>query len=139
MTWKIQGGVWKNYSRYSGIHITPAKSSSSYPYTHASSGMKHYNNFMGGDTSLKNAYNNFMSNHQDLYASNKANYNRPAQQRQSWANFQKTHKTLGSRKKGGLIPKTGIYKLHKHEVVIPTSRVNTITKLLKKNKLKPLF
>jgi hypothetical protein len=41
-------------------------------------------------------------------------------------------------KKGGKIPKSGLYKLHKGEVVVPAHRVKTVDKALKKSKRKPL-
>ena len=41
-------------------------------------------------------------------------------------------------KKGGKIPKSGLYKLHKGEVVVPAHRVKTVDKALKKYRLKPL-
>lgn len=41
-------------------------------------------------------------------------------------------------KKGGKIPKSGLYKLHKGEVVVPAHRVKTVDKALKKCRLKPL-
>jgi|ETNvirenome_6_85_1030632.scaffolds.fasta_scaffold02925_6 hypothetical protein len=43
-----------------------------------------------------------------------------------------------SLKKGGKIPKSGLYKLHKGEVVVPAHRVKTVDKALKKSKRKPL-
>jgi hypothetical protein len=45
---------------------------------------------------------------------------------------------LPSFKKGGKIPKSGLYKLHKGEVVVPAHRVKTVDKALKKSKRKPL-
>jgi hypothetical protein len=44
----------------------------------------------------------------------------------------------GGFKKGGKIPKAGLYKLHKGEVVVPAHRVKTVDKALKKSKRKPL-
>jgi len=41
-------------------------------------------------------------------------------------------------KKGGKIPKSGLYKLHKGEVVVPANRVKTVDKALKKAGRKPL-
>jgi len=41
-------------------------------------------------------------------------------------------------KKGGKIPKSGLYKLHKGEVVVPAHRVKTVDKALKKDGKKPL-
>ena len=41
-------------------------------------------------------------------------------------------------KKGGKIPKAGLYKLHKGEVVVPAHRVKTVDKALRKSKRKPL-
>ena len=41
-------------------------------------------------------------------------------------------------KKGGKIPKSGLYKLHKGEVVVPAHRVKTVDKALKKSGRKPL-
>ena len=41
-------------------------------------------------------------------------------------------------KKGGKIPKAGLYKLHKGEVVVPAHRVKTVDKALKKSGRKPL-
>lgn len=41
-------------------------------------------------------------------------------------------------KKGGLIKNTGIYKLHKGEVVIPSNRVKSVEKALKEKGMKPL-
>jgi len=43
-----------------------------------------------------------------------------------------------SMKKGGKIPKSGLYKLHKGEVVVPAHRVKTVDKALKKDGKKPL-
>ena len=46
---------------------------------------------------------------------------------------------LGSYRKGGQIKKTGLYKLHKGEVVVPAYKVKTVDKALKnagKKKLK---
>ena len=43
-----------------------------------------------------------------------------------------------SYKKGGKIPKAGLYKLHKGEVVVPAHRVKTVDKALRKSKRKPL-
>jgi len=44
----------------------------------------------------------------------------------------------GRYKKGGKIPKAGLYKLHKGEVVVPAHRVKTVDKALKKSGRKPL-
>ncbi len=41
-------------------------------------------------------------------------------------------------KKGGLVKKTAVYKLHKGEVVVPASRVKSVDAALKKDKKKPL-
>lgn len=41
-------------------------------------------------------------------------------------------------KKGGKIPKAGLYKLHKGEVVVPAHRVKTVDKALRKDGKKPL-
>ena len=41
-------------------------------------------------------------------------------------------------KKGGRIPKAGIYKLHKGEVVVPSHRVKTVDNALKKSGRSPL-
>ena len=41
-------------------------------------------------------------------------------------------------KTGGLIKKTGVYTLHKGEVVVPKIRVKTVDIALKKDKKKPL-
>jgi hypothetical protein len=41
-------------------------------------------------------------------------------------------------KKGGKVPKSGLYKLHKGEVVVPAHRVKTVDKALKKDGKKPL-
>ena len=41
-------------------------------------------------------------------------------------------------KKGGKIPKAGLYKLHKGEVVVPASRVKTVDKALRQAGKKPL-
>ena len=41
-------------------------------------------------------------------------------------------------KKGGLVKKTAVYKLHKGEVVVPASRVKSVDAALKKYKKKPL-
>ena len=43
-----------------------------------------------------------------------------------------------SRKTGGLIKQTGVYTLHKGEVVVPAHRVKTVDKALKKDKKVPL-
>jgi hypothetical protein len=43
-----------------------------------------------------------------------------------------------SKSKGGEIKKTGIYKLHKGEIVVPANRVESINKSLKKDNKKPL-
>ena len=45
---------------------------------------------------------------------------------------------LGQYKKGGKVPKSGLYKLHKGEVVVPAHRVKTVDKALKKDGKKPL-
>ena len=37
----------------------------------------------------------------------------------------------GEFKKGGMVRKTGLYKVHKGEVVVPASRAQTVRKLLK--------
>lgn len=44
----------------------------------------------------------------------------------------------GGMKKGGKIPKAGLYKLHKGEVVVPAHRVKTVDMALKKTGRKPL-
>jgi hypothetical protein len=44
----------------------------------------------------------------------------------------------GRLKKGGKIPKAGLYKLHKGEVVVPAHRVKTVDKALRKDGKKPL-
>jgi hypothetical protein len=41
-------------------------------------------------------------------------------------------------KKGGKIKKTGVYLLHKNEVVVPANRVKSVDKSLKKDNKKPL-
>lgn len=41
-------------------------------------------------------------------------------------------------KTGGLIKSTGVYKLHKGEVVVPANRVKSVDMSLKKDKKKPL-
>ena len=41
-------------------------------------------------------------------------------------------------KKGGKIPKAGLYKLHKGEVIVPASRVKTVDKALRDAGKKPL-
>jgi outer membrane translocation and assembly module TamA len=41
-------------------------------------------------------------------------------------------------KKGGEIKKTGLYQLHKGEIVIPANRVKSVEAALKKDKKKPL-
>lgn len=41
-------------------------------------------------------------------------------------------------KKGGEVKKTGVYYVHKNEMVIPASRVKSVDKVLKKEGLKPL-
>lgn len=41
-------------------------------------------------------------------------------------------------KTGGLIKSTGVYTLHKGEVVVPASRVKSVDMSLKKDKKKPL-
>jgi len=43
-----------------------------------------------------------------------------------------------SRKTGGLIKHTGVYTLHKGEVVVPAHRVKTVDMALKKDKKVPL-
>ena len=43
-----------------------------------------------------------------------------------------------SRKTGGIIKKTGVYTLHKGEVVVPATRVKSVDMALKKDKKKPL-
>lgn len=50
----------------------------------------------------------------------------------------RTGGTLGGFKKGGKIPKAGLYKLHKGEVVVPAHRVKTVDKALRKDGKKPL-
>jgi len=40
--------------------------------------------------------------------------------------------------KGGLIKQTGVYTLHKGEVVVPANRVKTVDMALKKDKKVPL-
>jgi hypothetical protein len=40
-----------------------------------------------------------------------------------------------SYKEGGKIPKTGIYKLHKGELVIPVSKVKKVERILKEDKM----
>jgi hypothetical protein len=37
--------------------------------------------------------------------------------------YRKADKVLGSFKKGGKVKKTGVYKLHKNEVVVPAKKV----------------
>ena len=44
----------------------------------------------------------------------------------------------GEYKKGGKIPKSGLYRLHKGEVVVPAHRVKTVDNALKKAGRKPL-
>lgn len=39
---------------------------------------------------------------------------------------------MGEFKKGGVVKETGVYKVHKGEIVVPASRAKTITKMLKK-------
>jgi hypothetical protein len=41
---------------------------------------------------------------------------------------------LGQMKDGGKIPKTGLYKMHKGELVIPTKKVKKVEKALKEDK-----
>jgi len=41
-------------------------------------------------------------------------------------------------KTGGIIKKTGVYTLHKGEVVVPATRVKSVDMALKKDKKKPL-
>ena len=41
-------------------------------------------------------------------------------------------------KKGGQVPKTGLYKLHKGEVVVTVHRVKSVDKALKHANSKPL-
>jgi len=41
-------------------------------------------------------------------------------------------------KTGGLVKETGVYTLHKGEVVVPASRVKSVDMSLKKDKKKPL-
>lgn len=61
--------------------------------------------------------------------------------------FEKTKRASGyiqqimdkpSYKKGGMVKKTGDAILHKGEVVVPTHRVETVKKAMKKNGLKPI-
>jgi hypothetical protein len=40
--------------------------------------------------------------------------------------------------KGGEVKKTGVYKLHKGEIVVPANRVESVNKSLKKDNKKPL-
>lgn len=44
----------------------------------------------------------------------------------------KRPRVLGEFKKGGEVMKTGVYKVHKGEVVVPASRAKTVSKMLKK-------
>lgn len=43
-----------------------------------------------------------------------------------------------SYQKGGMIPRTGVYLLHKGEVVVPAHRVKTVKKAMRKAGMKPL-
>ena len=45
---------------------------------------------------------------------------------------------LGSLKKGGRVRKTGLYKLHAGEQVVPATRVKAVANAVKKAGLKPL-
>jgi len=47
-------------------------------------------------------------------------------------------RVISSFKDGGKVGKTGVYKLHKNEVVVPASRVRAVRKAVKKAGLKPL-
>jgi len=48
------------------------------------------------------------------------------------------NRVISSFKDGGKVHKTGVYKLHKNEVVVPASRVKAVRKAVKKAGLKPL-
>jgi hypothetical protein len=50
----------------------------------------------------------------------------------------KRSKTPEPMKMGGMIRKTGVYTLHKGEVVVPAIRVKSVDLALKKDKKKPL-
>ena len=59
--------------------------------------------------------------------------------RQEYRNYiQQIIPTAPWMKKGGRAKKTGLYKLHKGEVIVPSHRVKTVDKALKKSKCKPL-
>jgi len=43
-------------------------------------------------------------------------------------------RVLGEMKKGGMIKKTGVYKLHKGEMVVPVKNVEKVKKAMKPKK-----
>ena len=57
-----------------------------------------------------------------------------------WGNFQKKKrkKRRPGAKEGGRIPKAGLYRLHKGEVVVPAYKVKVVDAALKKAGKKPL-
>ena len=48
------------------------------------------------------------------------------------------NRVISSFKDGGKVQKTGVYKLHKNEVVVPAARVKAVRKAVRKAGLKPL-
>lgn len=72
---------------------------------------------------------------------NRINKNTMNKARQFISEYQ-TRKTVAppppAMKKGGKIKKTGVYLLHKNEVVVPANRVKSVDKSLKKDNKKPL-
>jgi hypothetical protein len=121
--------------------------------THASQGTYHIypNNkekntrkYQKAGPALKQLLNlkNSLSN--GTYYFNKIQYNQRQAKKEaetyavgpkSWLGFEPPK---GRYKKGGKIPKSGLYKLHKGEVVVPAHRVKTVDKALKKDGKKPL-
>lgn len=55
-------------------------------------------------------------------------YNQTAQATSATGNAQTRQELMGSFKKGGVVPKTGPYKLHKGEKVIPAKKENEMKK-----------
>jgi hypothetical protein len=126
--------------------------------THASQGSYHiYSNnkqqntpkYQRASPILKQLLNLKTSLSNGTYYYNKAQYNQKKAEKaekkskeptvypsgpQSWLGF----KPKGRYKKGGKIPKAGLYKLHKGEVVVPAHRVKTVDKALRKDGKKPL-
>jgi len=60
--------------------------------------------------------------------------NRANNTAQSWKTFQhkKKKKSYPGAKEGGLIPKAGLYRLHKGDVVVPAYKVKSVDSALKK-------